>query len=246
MNLIRCLVSAHMSFVGTRCFLAIALGCLLLTGCRTGPLAEMYSYNPFNRQGPEETEYGPAPAIRREQIQATAERIRRMPPAEQIALAGELALQMQNEIDPIVRADVVRALGEINTQSAQDALRMAMHDAETNVRIAACEAWQELGGPDAIAALSEIIASDTDSDVRLAATRALGTFKDPAAVCGLAVALADHNPALQYRAMESLKTASGRDLGNDVVAWRNYVESAAPSPTPREGPTLVERFRDRF
>ena len=68
-----------------------------------------------------------------------------------------------------------------------------------------------------------------------------------AAVEALAIALQDPSPALQYRAMESLKKVSGRDLGHDVVAWRNFIESAAPpSPTPREGPSLVERFQDRF
>ena len=237
----------RMLFVRAGGILTLLLCCSLFAGCRTGPLAEFYSYNPFHRQGPEEEEYGLSPVERREQIRATAQRIRKMPPAEKLQLGAELALDMQNEIDPIVRADIVRTLGKVNTDSAKEALNMAMYDAETRVRLAACEAWQEAGGPEAIEALSEILSNDADIDVRLAATRALGQLSDPAAVEALAIALQDPSPALQYRAMESLKKVSGRDLGHDVVAWRNFIESAAPpSPTPREGPSLVERFQDRF
>ena len=233
-------------FVRFRLILAFSLCAAALSGCRTGPLADFYAYNPLNRQGPEESEYGPAPAVRRQQVQQLAKRIRKMPPTEQIAMAADLSLQMQNEVDPIVRADIVRALGKVNTQATQQSLNMAMHDAEACVRLAACEAWREVGGQEAVAALSEMIASDTDNDVRLEATRALGAFNDPAAVRGLSVALDDANAALQYRAMESLKQVSGQELGYDVVAWRNYVDATAPAESPREGPTLVERFQDRF
>ncbi len=201
--------------------------------------------NPFRRPGAEESQYGPPPAMRREEIQALAARARKLPPTEQMQMAADFTLRMQNEVDPLVRADVVRALGSLSTENSREALRMAMGDGETSVRIAATQAWREMGGPEAAAALSEILASDTDLDVRLAATRALGAIDDPAAVRGLAVALDDGNPALQRRAMESLKTASGQDLGYDVVAWRNYVEGGSIA-APRRGPTFVERLRDRF
>lgn len=226
--------------------LALAICCCAMGGCRTGPLADFYGMNPLRRQGPEETEYGLTPLARREQIRESAKRLRNLPPAEKIRMGADLALQLQNETDPIVRADVVRALGKVNTQAAQEALNMAMHDAEVNVRIAACEAWQETGGPDAVAALQELVSSDVNIDVRLAATRALGKFKDPAALQALAIALDDPSPALQYRAMEALKQSSGRDIGHDVVAWRDFVRSTAPQTTPREGPALVERYQDRF
>ncbi len=51
---------------------------------------------------------------------------------------------------------------------------------------------------------------------------------------------------LEEDAMEALKQSSGRDIGHDVVAWREYVHSTAPQTTPREGPALVERHQDRF
>jgi hypothetical protein len=214
-------------------------------GCKTGPAAELYGYNPFRRQGPEEEEYGPSAAIRRQELLDLAARAENLPPAEQMRLGTELAMRMQNEVDPVLRCDAVKALGKISTETAKEALRMALKDAESSVRIAACQSWQNIGGPEAIAVLSEVVASDTDDDVRLAAARALGAFRDPAAVRGLAVCLDDNNPALQHRAMESLQVASGQNFGYDVVAWRTYVEGGTPSSPQDRGPTLVERFFDR-
>ena len=167
-----------------------------------------------------------------------------MPADQQARAAAELSVRMQNEVDPLIRADVVRALGELQAPAAADALRLAVNDKESEVRIAACSAWRRQGGPQAAAILTEALGSDTDDDVRLAAARALGSFQEPTAVRGLATLLDDPNPALQYRAMESLRNSTGRDLGYDVVAWRNFVESGADGP--RNGPSLVERLRDRL
>jgi hypothetical protein len=215
-------------------------------GCRTGPLAEFYGYNPFYRFSDDESRYGPSPAERREQIRDVVAEHRGAQPEVRVAQAEQLAVQMQNEVDPLLRAEIVYALGQLNADPSIEALRLAVKDNEASVRIAACKAWQSMGGAEAVSVLSEVIASDTDDDVRLAATRCLGEFKDPLAVQGLAVALDDGNPALQHRAMESLKECSGRDLGHDVVAWREYIQTGTPAER-REGPTLVDRmFGRRF
>lgn len=232
-------------FVARRVFLLFCLASTIpVLGCKTGPLAEYYGLNPFNRPGAEETEYGPAPAVRRQQIREMAASSADLPPQQQVGAARELAMRMQNEPDPLLRAEIVKALGGLPVGPSREALRLAIQDGETNVRIAACGAWQQIGGQEAVAVLSEVIASDTDDDVRLAAARGLGTFESQAAVRGLAIALDDRNPALQLRAMESLKQVSGRDLGHDVVAWRNFVSGGAVQP-PSE-PSLVERLFDRF
>jgi HEAT repeat protein len=236
-----------MYFARLRCFLALALlslSALAAPGCRTGPLAELYGYNPFYRMSDDESQYGPPPAERREQIQQLAADFRRSSPEERAAQAAPLAAQMQNEVDPLLRAEIVRTLGELNAAPSAEALRLAVKDSDASVRIAACKAWQRIGGAEAVSVLSEAIASDTDDDVRLAATRCLGEFQDPLAVQGLAVALDDSNPALQHRAMESLKESSGRDLGHDVVAWRQYIETGSPAER-RQGPTLAERVFGR-
>jgi hypothetical protein len=186
-----------MYFARLRCFLALAgmsLTALAALGCRTGPLAEFYGYNPFYRMGEEETQYGAPPAVRREQIQDVVADNRGLSAEKRAPIAQRLAVEMQNEVDPLLRAEIVLALGELNAAPSADALRMAIKDNEAAVRIAACKAWKRVGGAEAVSVLSEVVASDTDDDVRLAATRCLGDFKDPLAVQGLAVALDDANP----------------------------------------------------
>jgi HEAT repeat protein len=112
------------------------------------------------------------------------------------------------------------------------------------VRVAACEAWSRRGGPEAVHALSKVLHGDTELDVRLAAARALGALRDRTAIPALGLALEDANPALQWRAIQSLKAVSGRDFGDNVPAWRQFVQSgAAPE---REHPSLADRVRDLF
>jgi hypothetical protein len=60
-------------------------------------------------------------------------------------------------------------------------------------------------------------------------------------VPALGVALEDPDPAMQYRAVNSLRAISGRDLGNDVQQWRLYVKGQLP-----EEPTFAERLRRLF
>lgn len=233
-------MSANCRFLGL-----FGLLVLLHTGCATGPMAEYYAWNPFRKQGPEETQYGPSPAVRRAELLDLIDRAEQMTSVERAKAAADLAYRMPNEVDPLLRADTVRALGAMQAPASSEALRLAMKDSDAKVRIATCEAWRLHEGPLAVSALSEILASDADDDVRLAAARALGQFEDPRAVRGLSLALDDSNPALQYRAMESLKNNTGHDYGHDVVAWRNFVQNGG-EPQRGRGPSLVERFTDRF
>jgi HEAT repeat protein len=91
--------------------------------------------------------------------------------------------------------------------------------------------------------LAEALRNDVDGDVRLAAAGALGETKNPAAVAPLGEALADPDPAMQYRAVLSLKQTAGKDLGNSVERWQQYVKGELPAePTP----SLADRFRRLF
>jgi HEAT repeat protein len=91
-----------------------------------------------------------------------------------------------------------------------------------------------------VALLSETLRGDVDGDVRLAAAQALGETKNPAAVAALGEALADTNPAMQYRAVLSLQQATGKNFGDSVERWQQYVkverrEQPAPSLAQRPG-----------
>jgi HEAT repeat protein len=76
--------------------------------------------------------------------------------------------------------------------------------------------------------------------VRLAAGRALGKLKDPEAVPALALALDDTNPAIQFRATQSLKAITGKDF-KTVKEWREYVHGEK-----EETPSLTDRFHGLF
>jgi HEAT repeat protein len=95
-----------------------------------------------------------------------------------------------------------------------------------------------------VAQLSELLKSDVDTDVRLAAARALGQTHDQAAVAALGAALEDRDPAMQYRAVQSLQELTGKNLGNNVERWQQYVRGEAPKT--QEPTSLAERFRKMF
>jgi hypothetical protein len=165
-------------------------------------------------------------------------------PDEQQRIGRQLAEQFRTEEDPLIRTQMVRTLTQFKTDEACALLRDAMDDNSTDVRIAACRAWGARKGPEAIELLGKRTADDTNVDVRLAAVRALGETGNPGAVPKLAFALEDTDPALQYRAVLSLRKITGKDLGNDVNRWRQYVKGETPA-TPR--PTsIAERFRRLF
>jgi HEAT repeat protein len=163
--------------------------------------------------------------------------------AEQERVAALLAEAAHKETDPLVRAQAVRSLGGLRTATARTALAERLEDADRDVRLAACTAIAKSGGPDAVERLSQTLAGDSDLDVRMAAARGLGDLGDPAAVAGLGAALEDPDPAMQRRAVESLARVTGRSYGNDVNAWRAYVEGHEPTPRPV---TLAERMRNLF
>jgi HEAT repeat protein len=119
---------------------------------------------------------------------------------------------------------------------------MALSDSAPTVRVAACRALGQIPAPEAQAALLEALNSDTDIDVRLAAADALKNFPNRQTIDGLAVALDDRDPALQYRAMQTLSEVTGQSLGNSVAAWRQYVQGG--NVTPGEPASVAQRLRN--
>ena len=81
--------------------------------------------------------------------------------------------------------------------------------------------------------LADMLAHDRDKDVRMAAARGLGQSHEQIAKQALGAALDDNDPAMQHRAMVSLKTVTGKDLGNDVDKWRQYVKTGNVRPDDR-------------
>jgi len=217
--------------------------CILLAmqlGCANGPLSDLATLSPFARESDGGGRYGPTPAQQVAEIQSLGREARDAEPAAQQQIAANLAQRLASEPDPLLRERIVVALGPLAAPAAADALRQAVQDRSTAVRLRAIRAWEKRPTAEAVPVLAEVLASDTSTDVRLAATRALGQFQDPAAVRPLSVALDDSDPALQYRAVQSLKKITKRDLGSDLAAWRRFARGDVVE-SPQE-PSVVSRL----
>ena len=57
-----------------------------------------------------------------------------------------------------------------------------------------------------------------------------------AALVALGIALDDRDPALRYRAAQSLASVTGESFGSDFVAWRKYIRKQAPAESPATAP----------
>jgi HEAT repeat protein len=177
-----------------------------------------------------------SPADQVEGLRKMAKAAAKKSPEQQEESSKLLAAAIQKESDPIIRAEMVHTLGFFVSATATAVIRAALKDPDADVRVAACDALARRKGPVAVAGLTETLKSDLDKDVRLAAARALGETKDPAAREALGVALDDPDPAMQYRAVMSLRQVTGQNFGNDVARWRAYVKG---EPPPKAKPVSI-------
>jgi len=139
-------------------------------------------------------------------------------------VVGQLVASIRSEPDSLIRAETILTLGDYPDPAADSVLKAALNDPDADVRIAACESWGKRRNAQAAGLLAPMLTSDVNQDVRLAAARALGKNKDQQAIAALGEALTDSDPAMQYRAVLSLKESTGQDLGNNVDRWRQYVQ----------------------
>lgn len=218
-------------------FLAATL--LVPVGCADGPIPYVNSLSPWRRQEwLADEQYEPTLHRQLDEITTVRDTAASMTAAQQAHWAAEMKYLLQTQETPLMRATAVDALAALAVPEADAGLRLALKDKDTSVRVAACRAWSRHGDREAIERLAETLGSDTDLDVRLAAARGLRRFREPAAIEALGLALDDPDPALQYRAVESLKEASGHDFGNDMDAWRRLARGEDPGP---EAPSFLAR-----
>jgi hypothetical protein len=228
--------------------LFVYLALPLLAGCAEGPLWRTGNLAPWVRQkwAEEEKQYGATLRTKLNDVDALASRARSMSAEDRAKWSAQLSHLAAGDPSPLLRARIVEVLPQFPSPQADATLRSAIRDRDSGVRIAACTALGQRGGADALQSLSRAM-SDEDLDVRLAAVRALGEFDESAtsgeAIRQLGVALDDKDPAIQYRAIESLRNVSGRNYGNNLVAWREFVHGGQPVETP---PSIVEQIRSWF
>lgn len=223
------------------------LSALSVTGCSSWSsetAGNVPSWMPFYQE-PDDTLPGvTSPAERIKTLQQLAQSASGSDAQTKAKVSAELTETIRTEADPMIRARIIRALGAYPGPETDGVLRAAMSDPEAEVRVAACESWSTRGGAEATGVLAGALGSDIDKDVRLAAARALGRSKDPDAVVALGEVLADKDPAIQYRAVLSLQRITGKDLGNDVNRWQQYVRGELPDA--REPVSVADRVRQVF
>lgn len=217
--------------------LALGIGLLSLSGCANSTFRLPWQ-DPISK--------APTPASRIRMMREMATRADKMPANEQEDVSRKLAQYISQEQDTLVRSEILLCLAKFPTETAERMLLAGEQDPSPSVRETCCQAWRIRGGPKAVDFLSrQLLASgeieDENRDVRLAAARALGELRDPAAIAALGKALESEDPALQYRAVESLRKVSGKEFGDDVAAWQEYAQGGSPRPL-----SMVERVRRWF
>ncbi|MEK6248213.1 MAG: HEAT repeat domain-containing protein, partial [Planctomycetales bacterium] len=113
------------------------------------------------------------------------------------------------------------------TETASHVLRAGLSDEDIDVQIECCRAWGRWGTSESAQLLGQVILNDrAELDVKLAAVKALSTVSQPTSIAALAPALEKmQNPAIQHQAVLSLQKLTKKDFGNDLVAWRNFVDN---------------------
>jgi hypothetical protein len=216
-----------------------------LVGCADGPMPYCMSLNPsMRRQWKVDEIYKPTLHRQLAEVEALRGNAASMSVEQQRHWCGELKYILQSHSNPVLRAACVDALAEFTVPESNEVLSLAMKDADSAVRTAACRAWGKRGGKEALELLAASLGSDSDKDVRIAAARELRRFSDRVAYEALGLALQDDDPALQYRAVASLKEATGKDYGNNLQAWQQFAEGKDPGP--EYTPSVADRVRALF
>jgi HEAT repeat protein len=220
--------------------LLCGLAAVMVAGC--ADLDILPSWMPFQGPASDQVPGVVAPSERIVEYRKLSDKAAQCSVEERQRISQQLVASIRTEKDPLIRVEIIRVLGRYPDPVADAILKAALSDADTHVREAACEAWGHHADAQAVKLLAEALRSDVDADVRLAAAKALGETRNKEAVVPLGEALNDSDPAMQYRAVLSLKRVTGKDLGNDVNRWQQYVKGELPETSP----SLAERVRRLF
>ncbi len=174
-----------------------------------------------------------------ERYQKLAASGRRKPAEEKEKLAQQLATEIRETKDPILRTHIVQALEVLPSPTGAKVLQAAISDEDEYVRLVAVKGLSAQGGTDNTRALARVVESEKDLAVRMAAIRGLGNLKTPEAVTALAIALDDPNPAIVDSTIDSLEIATGKYYARDAKVW---AEVARGSDLPQKERSIAERL----
>ncbi|MDR1385480.1 MAG: HEAT repeat domain-containing protein [Planctomycetaceae bacterium] len=208
-------------------------------GCQTD--SQLAVYIPFNSARPDTIPGILTPAERIEMVRLKGENGRLADPQTQKMMVEHLTKEYADSPDPVLRQEVVKAMERLNNSEGFALFKYAaMKDEDPFVRRAACRAVASLLTKESAAVLRHVIRQDNDKDVQLQAIKSLAAFDDQDTIVVLGELLESRYAALRYQAMQSLKSCTKQDYGDDVRRWKQYI--AGQTPDPPEKLTFSQRL----
>ena len=218
-----------------RTSLILVIGLMTLGGCADGLWYQMKKANPYYRaEWKRDEQYGTTFLQRMSELKLLHDRLPSMEPNEQLAWAARLEQIIAKDPSPEFRTQAVAAIAMIPGEAAIRALNVASADSTEKVRLAACSAWQQLGGPEARDMLMTLANKSSEStSIRQAAIEGLAQFNEAEVRETLALLLDDRSPAIQYQVTRSLVELTGKDFGGDMQAWSDYLNGTEVPEPPK-------------
>lgn len=138
------------------------------------------------------------------------------------------------DVDVGVRAAAALALGLRGGPQHVPLIVPLLKEGDARVRLSALRALQRLHNPVAIDSLLLAARAETELEpgLRAEAATALGQYADRRVLQTLVGALRDDSLLVNRAALESLRTLTGQDLGDDQLAW---LKLATDAPEPFAG-----------
>ena len=229
------------------------LPCILLLlvpaaslGCHDGPMYALKRVNPyFQRQWAADEKLGVTDHQRMQNLRLLTASIHRMPAAEQASWTAHLQSVLEQDPSAEMRFQAVRTLQHVPGDAALQLIAGSLEDESVKVRMAACDVLGSRSEPQAAHLLAETVNSSVDADVRLAAVAALRGHRGAIVNDALKMTLESNDPALRHAAIESLRTITGQDLGNETEPWLAYLAGNPVTTTAQQAP-LGQRLRELF
>ena len=222
-SFIRVPENVRYSFAWTTLVLVVISG---LTGCAEGPLWRTGYLSPWiKRQWADEEKIAQSLYSKQNELLQIVDQAASGDESAKLRASQQLAEIAEHDEILLLRIKAVELLGNFSNETADQTLRVATVDRDSDVRGAAVRALGMRTDVDSLDMLAGVVERESNVDVKLLAVAALGKFKDLRAAQAIAPLLADADPAVQFRVAQSLGSVTGQGFGADIQAWQRYVEN---------------------
>lgn len=155
-------------------------------------------------------------------------------------------LYVEENVDPLVRAAALEALGRHGEPSDAVAIAKQLDHASRQVRLAAAKALQRLHDPEVADAMwRKLIDGDEEADVRVELAIGLAQYPTDAVFQALCTALDQRELAVNLAAADSLRLLTNQDMGLDRALWLSWYR-AQKEPFDQRIVYLFPTYQRRF